>query len=324
MNRPRLKIAFSDFHRGFNPMENKIWKALESKYSLELITAKSGPAFLVYSDFGRKHWEFNGLKIYITGENMVPDFRECDLAFSPFEIIGEPRAIRLPYYAQILNEPERLIRPHNYEPQSSKEKTKFCAFVVSNPKSPERNKFFKELNRRRHVDSGGRHFNNIGNVISDKTDFIKNYRFTIAFENTSSPGYTTEKLIEPLLVGSIPIYWGNPEVERDFNPGCMINVSNFHNFSDAIDYILSLENNIEAQREILKEPIFKNNRLPDSLSVDYILQPIEHLLKYGKAGPRSYRRRRLREHVYTSWFKQTQISLACRVESLFWNIGLRF
>jgi hypothetical protein len=90
----------------FNPKDNRLWKALENRYSLELVTLKNKPDFLIYSDFGKEHWEFDGLKIYITGENMVPDFMECDLAFTPFEILNEPRAIRLPYYAQILTEPE--------------------------------------------------------------------------------------------------------------------------------------------------------------------------------------------------------------------------
>ena len=38
---------------------------------------------------------------------------------------------------------------------------------------------------------------------------------TIAFENSSFPGYTTEKIFEPMLEGSIPIYWGNPRVDED-------------------------------------------------------------------------------------------------------------
>ena len=42
--------------------------------------------------------------------------------------------------------------------------------------------------------------------------------FTIAFKNDSYPGYTTEKIYEPMYVNSLPIYSGNPLVYRDFNP----------------------------------------------------------------------------------------------------------
>jgi len=59
---------------------------------------------------------------------------------------------------------------------------------------------------------------------TEKINFIKNYKFTIAFENSTSPGYTTEKLWQPMLSGSVPVYWGNPEVDRMFNTRSFVNV----------------------------------------------------------------------------------------------------
>ena len=44
------------------------------------------------------------------------------------------------------------------------------------------------------------------------------YKFTVAFENTQVHGYVTEKLINPYLGGSVPIYWGAPDLtELGFN-----------------------------------------------------------------------------------------------------------
>ncbi len=91
-----LRIAFSDFHPGFDPRDNRIWRALAGRFALTLAGEGESSDLLVYSDFGRKHWGYQGLKVYLTGENMRPDFAECDLAFTPFEIPGEPRAVRLP------------------------------------------------------------------------------------------------------------------------------------------------------------------------------------------------------------------------------------
>jgi hypothetical protein len=49
------------------------------------------------------------------------------------------------------------------------------------------------------------------------------YKFTIAFENTQVPGYVTEKLINPYLGRSVPIYWGAPDLEElGFNPKAFI------------------------------------------------------------------------------------------------------
>jgi len=39
---------------------------------------------------------------------------------------------------------------------------------------------------------------------------VGKYKFTIAFENAICDDYITEKLWRPLIVGSVPIYYGSP------------------------------------------------------------------------------------------------------------------
>lgn len=64
-------------------------------------------------------------------------------------------------------------------------------------------------------------FRNNANTLQVKFDhdinsFLAYCSFNICLENKSSPGYTTEKLFQALLQGSIPIYWGSrnhPEPE---------------------------------------------------------------------------------------------------------------
>ena len=43
----------------------------------------------------------------------------------------------------------------------------------------------------------------------------KPYKFSIAFENAWYPGYTSEKIVTSMLAGTIPIYWGNPDISRE-------------------------------------------------------------------------------------------------------------
>lgn len=255
---------------------------------------------------------------------MVPDFDQCDLAFSPHENPDDPRCIRLPYYAQVLPSMGSLIRGPEWQPESYLNRPRFCSFVASNPRGSFRNSFFKKLNRLKKVDSAGRHFNNFGSSIDDKLNFLKNYRFNLAFENSQSPGYVTEKLIEPLLIGCIPIYWGAPDVAKDFNPACMINVSDFSDFSEAIDYILQAERDESFRLRHLSASAFHNNIAPEILHDSHLLNPIIKLISSGqKPGPRKYRKRRLREHVYQSRINQTLDSFKCRAEGLLWKLGLR-
>jgi len=318
-----LRIAFSDFVAGSNPADWECIRIISGQRPVEI--AEFGNAdLLFYSDFGERHWSFDGLKIYVTGENMLPDFNECDLAFTPHESVSDPRSIRLPYYAQVLRGLGSLIRPTGFDARELLAREKFCSFVVSNPRGPERNKFFRRLNRAKHVDSAGRHFNNTGQRVRDKQSFLLDYRMNLAFENTRSEGYITEKLVEPLLAGCIPIYWGAPDVARDFNPGCMINVTDFADFDSAIEHILAVDANPEARLAILNAPVFRDNVEPACMAPSYMTDPIIRLIDSGtKPGRRSYRHRRLREHVYGSPLKQSWVSLKCRLDGLAWRMGLR-
>lgn len=320
---PTLKVAFSDGAKANNPASVRILSLL-TKSGLAVESTFQDADLLIYSDFGEQHWSFKGHKIYITGENMVPDFDQCDLAFTPLEDPNDPRCIRLPYYAQVLPSMGSLVRGPEWQPQIYLNRPRFCSFVASNPRGSFRNAFFKKLNRVKKVDSAGRHFNNHGAPISDKLAFLKNYRFNLAFENSQSTGYVTEKLIEPLLMGCIPIYWGAPDVARDFNPECMINVSDFSDLNTAVDYILEADRDESVRLRHLSAPPFHHNISPDILKDAHLINPIIRLIGSGqKPGPRKYRKRRLREHVYQSAISQTLTSLGCRLEGMLWKLGCR-
>lgn len=67
---------------------------------------------------------------------------------------------------------------------------------------------------------------------------IGHYRFYLAFENSRSESYVTEKLWQPLLMGAIPIYWGAPNV-NDFlpHPNAIIRVSDFESIEGLANYL---------------------------------------------------------------------------------------
>ena len=318
-----FRIAFSDWAHGTQPAVERIMRLLSSRRDV-LRTNPAEADLLIYSDFGESHWSFQGLKVYFTGENMLPDFDQCDLAYSPFEAAGESRAVRFPYYAQVLPALGTLVRPLDYDARPQLDRAGFGCFVASNPRGPERNRFFRALHRRRAMTSAGRHFNNTGKPLADKMAFLRGFRFNLAFENTSSPGYVTEKLVEPLLASTIPIYWGAPDVDRDFNHGCMIDVSRFASDREAIDHILAVDADPAARLALLSASPFRGNREPACLSDEYLVGPLLRLIDSGaKPGRRHYRHRTLREHAYSSPLRQRLVSLGCRLDGLFWKLGVR-
>ena len=266
----KIKIAFSDFWGGFenNPTgktnyDNIFYKMLSERFDIEI---SNNPDFLIFSVFGQNHLNYNCKKIFYTGENIRPDFSKCDYSIS-FDYLNDDRNLRFPLSSITLY--EGGIR-ENFIPTdidlAKKEKTKFCNFIFSNPNAQLRNYLFSELSKYKKVDSGGRVLNNIGHLVDDKLKFIGQYKFTISFENSEYPGYTTEKLVHPMLVNSIPIYWGNPVVIRDWNTKSFINAYDFKKISELIEFVKFVDSDDDAYSRMLEEPKFNS---PKSKDLDY-------------------------------------------------------
>lgn len=261
----KIKIAFTDFWGGFenNPTgmtdyDNIFYRMLSEFYDLEI---SNEPDYLIYSVFGNNHYRFNNCKkIFYTGENRRPNFDECDWSLS-FDYLDDVRNLRFPLSAITLYEggvKDDFVKNIDFEKIKS-EKTEFCNFIFSNPNAGLRNLLFQELSKYKRVDAGGRVLNNLGYLVDDKLKFQSKYKFSIAFENSEYPGYTTEKLVHPKLVDSIPIYWGNPVVDRDWNTKSFINAYNFDNILELVDFIKEVDNNDDLWYKMLMEPHLNEN-----------------------------------------------------------------
>src|SRR5205085_7165118 len=195
--RPQIKVAYCGFWAEFDPHDNYFTRLLSPHYEL---VVSDEPDYLIYSCFGKEFRSYRCTRIYFTGENTRPNFRQCDYAFT-FDHCDRPEHYRLPLYA-LYGDVGSLVQ-QNIDPERILAgKTGFCNFVFSNRKCKTRIKFFEKLSKYKRVDSGGRLMNNIGGPVKNKLEFIGRYKFTIAFENSSQPGYTTEKIFEPMQVNS--------------------------------------------------------------------------------------------------------------------------
>jgi hypothetical protein len=273
--KPLIRLFFTDFWSGFDPYNNFFVNLLKLKYNLEI--TPNNPDFVIFSCYGTDYQKFNkSVLIFYTAENLRPSFWECNYSVSFDYNTYNDRNLRLPLYV-LYGFDSTLLNPKNPN-EILANKTKFCNFIVSNAMCKTRNEFFKILNSKKQVDSGGRYLNNIGREIPNKLEFIKDYRFTIAFENTSSPGYTTEKIFEPMKVNSIPIYWGNKLINREFNTKSFINVHDFGTLNECADYIIELDSNKEKLTELLKETWFINNEFPKEFNDQYFLDFFDPIL----------------------------------------------
>lgn len=148
--------------------------------------------------------------------------------------------------------------------------------VISNGNAKDRINFYHQLSIYKRVDSGGKYLNNIGQIVPQKMDFIKDYKFVFAFENSSYDGYTTEKIIQPLIAHSIPIYWGNPKINIDFNNKAFINAN--QSIKKTIEQIIKIDNNDELAIEMLMQPAFNNNIIPDCCNEEKVIEFLKNAI----------------------------------------------
>ncbi|WP_181882648.1 MULTISPECIES: glycosyltransferase family 10 domain-containing protein [unclassified Helicobacter] len=178
------------------------------------------PEYILYSVFGEEYTKYDCVRIFYSGENTRANFADADYAIDFDFLEYFDRHLRLPLaFWEHKKDAELAQKKHIWASEESAKREKFCAFMVTNPatETSPRGAFFEKLSVYKKVDSGGNWRNNIGGPIGDrygdyatsKREWLKGYKFNLCFENSSYPGYMTEKLIQAFSAGCIPIYWGD-------------------------------------------------------------------------------------------------------------------
>lgn len=280
----KLRINFVDFWPSFNREDNFFIDILKQYYILEL---NDEPDYIIYSCFGKEYLNYNCIKIFYTGENLRPDFNVTDYAIGFDYITFGDRYIRYPIYLMFQYKEmfKKAVEKHTLDENYYINKNKFCNFVYSNSCADiKRQEFLNLLNKYKKVDSGGRYLNNVNGPVDDKFEFQKGYKFSIAFENSYTPGYTTEKIVEAFAAGTIPIYWGNPEIGKEFNVKSFINCHDYNDFNDVIDRIKEIDNNKDLFMSYVIEPIFLNNNIPNTLEESRIIEFLKNIFEQEKVN----------------------------------------
>jgi len=223
----RVRIKFTN-GLSFESGVREILNVVASEY--EFIESDQ-PDFVIFGPYGSDVPKGAFTRIGYFCENMKPDMSICDWAFGTRyeEEVDHPRYRRIQWHGF---DSKSLVKSRLNVDEVIRRKTRFCNFVYSN-RVPFRERLCAELSRYKRVDAPGKSMNNMAGIDSDngnsgdmwqrKRAFISQYKFTIAFENSSYPGYHTEKLLDPMMVYSLPIYWGNPNIDRHFNPNSFVN-----------------------------------------------------------------------------------------------------
>ena len=122
---------------------------------------------------------------------------------------------------------------------------------------------------REHIDLFGRGYN----AIEYKLEALKDYRFSITIENVQKDWYFTEKLIDCFQTGTIPIYYGCPDIGKFFNTKGMII---FNNLSDLNNIVNNLnENTYNEMLQYIEENYNKSKEY--IISEDYMYKTLKNI-----------------------------------------------
>ncbi len=281
MKKIRIKICNSDLTNKFS-FGSFFLGILKKYYEVEL---SENPEYVIYNESDFEYLKYNCIRILITGENITPNFNLCDYGMGFDYLTFGDRFYRIPLYllaqyytdAEIKladsfldsSKPRQLKDAQGWElngPDFTRQKlftkadlakkTGFCSFVYSNYLAdPERDEMFNKLSTYKRVDAGGACLNNVGGRVKSKMAFESSHKFSIAFENSSRSGYVTERLVNAMVAGTIPIYWGSPDVDKEFNQNRFINCHAYKNFDEVVARIKEIDQNDELYLQIINEPI---------------------------------------------------------------------
>lgn len=257
----KIRLDFCDFWPYFRKTDNYLYHLLSERFEVEICDQ---PDFLIYTVAGSTYKLQSGVRIFFSGESDAPNFDECDYSVADLKL-DDPRHLQFPNYI-IYGDPAEIIKRADDPEKILAEKTKFCSFVVGGyhpRKNRNRVDFFHRLSKYKRVDSGGLKFNNIGGPIPwgsrNKINFLRPYKFNIAFENRSLAGYTTEKIFQPMIARTLPIYWGNPLIHEEFNPASFLNAADFPSEEALIEKIIELDQDDAKYLEYVRQPYFHND-----------------------------------------------------------------
>ena len=288
----RVRIAFHGFWPGFS-LDSFITTHPYLRLKYEVVECRRRPHVRFVSVFlpgGGRCRDASRIAIpadgrptvFYTGERVSPHGGRFDWSISHDESSADRRNLYLPGWVRRLNRlgvtPYGLLRRDGGALRPPGERAA-CAYVFRN-RVALREAFFDRLAPRMEIVSPGRSRNNhpaIGPSMGDKLAFLRHFRFNIAFENEQFPRYLTEKISDAFAAGCVPVYCGDPLVERTFAPDAFIHVWGEPDFDRAIARIVALERDPSMLESMHRAAPLVDNRVPDYATHDYAMAFFERI-----------------------------------------------
>ena len=244
-------------------------------------------AIALFSVFGEKFpiaMDRSLVKVFFTGENLhrnefgfsyqkYSDYLEnkhFDLSLA-FDYSDASSYLRFPLWILPLIDPEnttevaikKLCEKISNHPVSEIDSRRFCSVVSGHDPNGLRKNIYDSLIGIDEISCGGRFMNNTDELKlkfnNDKIRYLEQFKFNICPENSNAPGYVTEKLIEAISSGAIPIYWGSDnDPEPDIlNKDAIIFWNRDGDNTKNIEFIRTLHENPQLYKDFYSQARLK-------------------------------------------------------------------
>jgi hypothetical protein len=99
-------------------------------------------------------------------------------------------------------------------------------------------------------------------LATTKAETLGQYRFALCFENMVLKGWITEKIFDCFFAGTVPIYWGPPEIGEVIPPECFIDMRQFDGYAALRSFLkalspLEIRRYRESARDFVRSPAFR-------------------------------------------------------------------
>ncbi len=231
----------------------------------------------------------NKIAVLRESEEILPEY--YDMALKRPEVMGE--------YTKIFTHSDRILSKYEnaiFVPACSvwygtesyggtmsirnyEKKTKNISVIASAKEMCELHKVRGDIARRYKDDSRVDTYGAaVGNYIPKKADALEQYRYSIVLENSVTPYYFTEKILDCFASMTVPIYLGATKIDKYFNRDGIIRLDR-----DELNDLSNLDKIIDRcckeDYEDRKEAIIDNyNRVQGYLSFeDYVFEKFPEL-----------------------------------------------
>jgi hypothetical protein len=277
-----MKVSFLDYWQapGSFQQENNFFIHLLRKIFEGVTISDPEDADVIFSlGFGVDYTRFKDcIRIQYAGENVRPNLKVFDYSLTYDFDSYNGKNFRFPLWMMHIDwfnvgtydNPEWLI-PESYlyckNEFTQKPKDKFCSIVYGKQIDSRINAIKNISNAYKNVDVFGKAnpYIPLPDGEKHKMDLISDYKFSLCYENTVTPGYHTEKLLHGKVAGNVPIYYGDETVSEDFNINGFINAVNMSD-KELVEKIKEIDSNDKLYNSIINEPIFDKKISLDNIS----------------------------------------------------------